>query len=106
MLDLPERLRRVPDLMVRAPGTYQFNIEGRDGTLAWHYQVSAQRIESHQGPAVRPDLTVDMTEADFLAFCEGRLSGKQAFLEERIRVAGNWLLALRVGRYLKEAFGS
>jgi ribonucleoside-diphosphate reductase beta chain len=52
------------------------------------------------GQLVHPTVTLHCTAADWLRIAGGRLSQQRAVLTRRLRIAGGWSLALRLGEVL------
>ncbi len=54
------------------------------------------RMEVHEGRTDNPDVTVMMSDDDFVALMKGQLSGMAAFMSGKLKVAGDMMLAQRL----------
>merc|ERR1719356_1130409 len=55
------------------------------------------------GEAEKPDCTVTMADADFVAMAEGKLDGMQAFMSGKLKIKGNMMLAQKLQGILAAA---
>merc|ERR1719460_2278813 len=53
-----------------------------------------------QGETAKPDCTISMMDADFLAMVAGKLNGQQAFMQGKLKLKGNMMLAQKLGTAL------
>jgi len=56
-----------------------------------------------RGEGDRPDVTITMADADFVAMSEGKLDGMQAFMSGKLKISGNMMLAQKLGPILESA---
>merc|ERR1712060_875785 len=56
-----------------------------------------------RGEGEKPDVTITMADADFVAMSEGKLDGMQAFMSGKLKIAGNMMLAQKLGDILESA---
>ena len=75
--------------------TFQFVLTG-DGGGAWVLSVAGGLAELQEGRAERPDVTVELSEADFQEMVAGRLGAVSAFVSGRLRIRGDLALAMRL----------
>mmetsp|Transcript_453 Transcript_453/g.338 ORF Transcript_453/g.338 Transcript_453/m.338 type:complete len:112 (+) Transcript_453:96-431(+) len=54
-----------------------------------------------RGDGDKPDVTITMADADFVAMSEGKLDGMQAFMAGKLKIAGNMMLAQKLGEILE-----
>ena len=57
----------------------------------------------YAGSHGNPDLTISVSEADFIQLYEGKLNPQSAFLQKKITVKGNMGLAMKFPQVLKVA---
>lgn len=78
-------------------------------TIQWHFSDAAPRYlelggvigpRMGSGQADQPTLTLRATAADWVRIATGRLSQPQAVLSRRLRITGDWGLALRLPQIL------
>ena len=63
-----------------------------------HAVATAAAVASDLGPA---DAVISITKEDFLAMAAGELDGMMAFMQGKLRVQGDMMLAQRLGPLLK-----
>ena len=51
----------------------------------------------------KADATMTLTEKDFISMAEGKLAGPQAFMQGKLKIAGNMMLAQKLGGVLDAA---
>lgn len=82
---------------------------GQTGTIQWIFEGAAPRfleLGAPDGPRIgvgetsAPRLTLRCTAADWVRIAGGRLNQRFAVLNRRLRVAGDWSLALRLPQIL------
>lgn len=54
-----------------------------------------------KGEAPTPNCTITMADADFLALVSGKLNGQMAFMTGKLKIAGDFGLALKLETLLK-----
>ena len=75
--------------------TIQWNISGEDAGK-WAITIVYQTCEVITGGVEKPDLTLSMTDKDWLAIADGKLNAIQAFTTGKVKAAGDLSLAMRV----------
>jgi putative sterol carrier protein len=86
-----ERRERLGD--TRA--TLQFDLVGEGGG-SFLLHVESGLVRGAQGPAEVVDLRLELDVATWRALNDGSLSAPEAFLRRRLRVQGNFALALKL----------
>lgn len=67
-----------------------------------HLTVRGTMVSSGPGlAAVPPDVTLTMSATDFVALANGSLDGMTAYFSQRLRVQGNFTLAMQIGTLLR-----
>ena len=56
-----------------------------------------------RGEGDKPDVTITMKDEDFVAMAAGKLDGMQAFMAGKLKIAGNMMLAQKLGPILEQA---
>merc|ERR1712156_1081042 len=56
-----------------------------------------------RGEGEKPDVTITMKDEDFVAMAGGKLDGMQAFMGGKLKIAGNMMLAQKLGPILEAA---
>jgi putative sterol carrier protein len=74
---------------------FQFELEGPNGGV-WVAKLSAGACSVSVGPVEKPNVTIKMTDKDFVALATGQLQAMTAFISGKIRVYGDYNLATRL----------
>ena len=74
---------------------FQFELEGQHGGV-WVAKVSGGGCSVSSGPVEKPNVTIKMTDKDFVALATGELQAVTAFISGKIRVYGDYNLATRL----------
>ena len=75
--------------------TIQWNISG-DEAGKWAFKIANQTCELITGGVEKPDLTMMMSDKDWLAIAEGQLDPMNAFMTGKVKTAGDMMLAMRI----------
>ena len=75
--------------------TIQWNISG-DEAGKWAFKIANQTCELILGGVEKPDLTMMMSDKDWLAITERRLDPMNAFMTGKVKTAGDMMLAMRL----------
>jgi putative sterol carrier protein len=67
----------------------------------WYVTIKEAKCELTQGTAPAAKLTVTADSADFIKIFTGQLDGMQAFMQGKLRVAGDMGLALKLMNLFK-----
>ncbi len=76
---------------------YQFKVG--DGSYNVAFANGNAKVSSGDAPA--PNCTVTMAENDFLELVSGKINGQMAFMTGKLKVAGDFGLALKLESLLK-----
>ncbi|OQS01981.1 hypothetical protein THRCLA_05605 [Thraustotheca clavata] len=81
-----------PQLVSKVKGTIQFNIAPGG---AWYLDLKngSGLLETGTKPA---DLTINVSDDDFMAIADGKLNAQQAFMKGKLKVKGNMGLAMKL----------
>ena len=75
--------------------TLQFDLIGDDGG-SYLLRVESGRVSGGPGPGEAVDLRLELDVTTWRALNDGTLSAPEAFLRRRLRVHGNFVLALKL----------
>lgn len=75
--------------------TFQWNITGEDAGK-WALKVANQTCELVRGGVEKPDITLTMSDKDWLSVAEGKLDAMNAYMTGKVKVAGDMMLAMRI----------
>jgi putative sterol carrier protein/predicted SnoaL-like aldol condensation-catalyzing enzyme len=97
--DIAARLAEDPERTEGLTATYQYMVEGAHGGL-WALIVDDGKAEIRPGKIDDPDVSISVDEEDLLGMSRGEFSGMEAFMTGKLRVAGNPVLGMQLGRIL------
>jgi putative sterol carrier protein len=75
--------------------TAQVNLTGPNGG-EWAVKIKDQKIHVTKGAYPSPDITIGMTDADFIDLVNDKLSAQKAFFTGKIKFKGDVALALKL----------
>lgn len=75
--------------------TFQWNITG-DEAGVWAFKILNGQGEVIPGGVEKPDITLTVSDKDWLAITEGKLDGMNAFMTGKLKVAGDMMLAMKL----------
>jgi len=90
-----------PELVKKINGVYQFNITTSKGEVKWTVDLKNGGGSVKQGPAEKADCTLTLKESDFIDLMTGKLDGQAAYMQGKLKVAGNMSYALKLGPLTK-----
>ena len=97
--DMVGTLAANPDRTEGLVATYQYTVQGDHGGL-WTLIIDDGKAELRSGGAEKPDVKINIDEADLLGMARGEFSGTEAFMTGKLRVEGNPVLGMQLGRIL------
>lgn len=97
---VPERVRENPRTIRGVHGTVLFRITGEGGET-WTLRIDDPAVRAEPAEAPRPDLTLTLDRATFLAIANGTLSGSAAYGQGKVKAGGNLLLGLQIAGLLE-----
>jgi putative sterol carrier protein len=74
---------------------FQFELEGQNGGI-WVARINDGICSVAQGPVEKPNVTIKMTDKDFVALASGQLQAVSAFISGKIKVYGDYALAAKL----------
>ena len=77
----------------------QFNLSG-DVQGTCHFQIENETVNTFQGPAENPDLTIDAPFDVWMDIMTGKADGQQMFMAQKYKVQGDLSLLMRMGQTL------
>ena len=85
----------IPEKAVGMDATIQLNLSG-DHAGNWYLAIKDQKFTVNEGVAPHPGLTVTANSADLLQIFSGQMDAMQAFMQGKLKVAGDMSLALKL----------
>ncbi len=74
---------------------YQFDLAGEGGGK-WQVIIDDGHCEVREGAHLPPNITISMAAQDYVDMTTGKLNGQVAFMSQKLRIAGDMGLALRM----------
>jgi putative sterol carrier protein len=75
--------------------TFQWNITGEQAGV-YAFKVHDGVCEPAPGGVEKPDVTITISDKDWIAMIEGKLDAQSAFFSGQLKIAGDMGLALKV----------
>lgn len=97
---IKSRIEGDAGLVAKIDAVYQFNIATNGSTESWTVDLKNAPGSVAAGAAEKPDCTITIEGSDFIAMTKGELDGQQAFMSGKLKVAGNMMLATKLGDIL------
>jgi len=97
--DMAGTLAANPDRTEGLTATYQYTVHGDHGGM-WTLIIDDGKSEMRPGAAEDPDVKINIDEADLLGMARGEFTGTEAFMTGKLRVEGNPVLGMQLGRIL------
>ena len=90
------------ELVNKIKGVYQFNVVTAKGTQSWTVDLKTGPTGSvKEAAAEKADCTLTMKEEDLVLLMTGKLDAQKAFMEGKLKLAGNMGLAMKLGDVIK-----
>ena len=91
--DMPAHLNKEAAKGLNA--IYQFDLSG-DGGGNWNVQIASEQCHVQEGSHASPNVTISMSAKDYLDMVAGKLNGQMAFMTGKLKIAGDFGLALKL----------
>lgn len=75
--------------------TFQWNITG-DEAGVWAFRIVNGQGELIPGGVEKPDITINVSDKDWLSIIEGKLDPMQAFMTGKVKISGDMMLAMKL----------
>ena len=90
----------IPEKAVGLDATIQLNLTG-DHAGEWNLVIKNSQCTLAQGTAPAPKLTVTADSGDFIKIFTGQLDGMQAYMQGKLKLAGDMSLAMKLMNLFK-----
>ena len=85
----------VPEKAVGVDATIQLKLTGSQAA-DWYVVIKDNKCTVSQGAAPAAKLTVTVDSGDFIKLFTGQLDGMQAYMQGKLRIAGDMSLAMKL----------
>lgn len=104
-LTIKELMSKMPAAFIPAKAaglevTIQFKFTGAESG-EWYAVVKDGNVAIAQGTDASPKMTVNADSADFIKIFTGEIDGMQAFMQGRLKLAGDMNLAMKLTQMFK-----
>ncbi|KAG0224611.1 SCP2 sterol-binding domain-containing protein [Mortierella sp. GBAus27b] len=88
----------------KVKGIFVFNVKNKDNKVAtWTLDLKNGAGAVGTGVVGKGDITIDISDDDFIALSEGKANGQKLFMAGKIKAKGNVMLATKLETVLKGA---
>jgi len=88
--------RFLPERAGGDTGIVEWHIKTLDGEKVYHLTISDGTAVGARGPAEKPRTTLTMSAPDLLRLCSGTLDGVTAFMNNKIKLAGDMMFGAKL----------
>lgn len=92
--------------VAKVKGVFLFNVKANSGkdTAVWMMDMKNGIGQMKKGKidGLKPDITLEMKDKDFVELFMGKVNGQKAFMTGRIKVKGAIMLALKLDTMMKD----
>jgi putative sterol carrier protein len=94
-VQMPKALEKAPDKAREVGSNYVFKITGEGGG-EWTVDLKSSEPKIHQGILPGADCTIEIAHADFIALLGSPALGMQLFMQGKLKVSGDPMLAMKL----------
>lgn len=99
-MTIPEVFEAMPENFNSAAAagmnkTFQWNITGEQASK-WAFKITNGAGELIPGGVEKPDITITVSDKDWIAIVEGKLDPMNAFMTGKVKIAGDMMLAMKL----------
>jgi putative sterol carrier protein len=95
---MPETFQ--PEAAAGMNEVFQFDITG-EGGAKWYAEVNDGKLSVVEGQHAEPSLVITMATQDYLDMVEGKLHGQVAFMTGKLKLKGDFGLAVKMNKIFK-----
>lgn len=95
------RLDVNPSKVAGINAVYAFDLSGDDGG-AYHIVLNDGKGDAGPGAPENPNITISMSDSDFVDLATGKLDGTAAFMTGKLKIKGDMTLAMKLQGVLRD----
>merc|ERR1711981_491983 len=99
--EMGKRLSQDPSMVKKINGVYQWKITKDGKTRVWTVDLKNGAGSVGEGEKTAPDVTLTLSDDDYADMVLGKLNAQQAFMQGKIKIAGNMSYAMKLGQIMK-----
>jgi putative sterol carrier protein len=99
--EIHTRLGANPAKTAGINAAYAFDLSG-DGGGAYHITIKDGKGEAGPGAPENPNITISMSDTDFVDLATGKLDGTAAFMSGKLKIKGDMGLAMKLQGILRD----
>lgn len=96
---IPHKIQAHPDVAAKIAAVFQFDVAGPGGG-SWFVDLVTPGGRVAAGTSPDAKCTIAIKEADLLALVNGKLSAGMAFMTGKIKIQGDYGLAMKLSQVL------
>src|SRR5512145_2010611 len=96
---IPHKIQERPDVAAKIAAVFQFEVSGPSGG-SWFVDLVQPGGVVAAGTAPSAGCTIAMKDSDLLAMVNGKLSPQMAFMTGKIKIRGDYGLAMKLQQVL------
>ena len=99
-MTIAEAFEAMPSVFNKAAATgmtktFQWNISGDEASI-WAFKIVNGDGELIPGGTEKPDITINVSDKNWLAIIEGKLDPMNAFMTGKVKISGDMMLAMKL----------
>jgi len=95
-----------PSLAAKVKGVIQIDLTKDGKTQSWAIDMKSATPSIKAEKAPKADVTLTLSDADFVQLADGKLNAQQAFMKGKLKIKGNMALAQKLEVVTKAAKGA
>lgn len=84
-----------PEIAGNLSASYLFDVSGPKGGK-WTLEIKSGKCELSSGIKGNPNVTISISDQDWIAIYNGKLNSQMAFMMGKLRVSGDMSLAMKL----------
>eukprot|EP01057_Protomagalhaensia_wolfi_P004812 Protomagalhaensia_wolfi_Nauph_80__4811@NODE_5014_length_461_cov_4_663507_g4080_i0_p1_GENE_NODE_5014_length_461_cov_4_663507_g4080_i0NODE_5014_length_461_cov_4_663507_g4080_i0_p1_ORF_typecomplete_len124_score26_63SCP2/PF02036_17/4_8e28Alkyl_sulf_C/PF14864_6/4_3e10_NODE_5014_length_461_cov_4_663507_g4080_i026373 len=98
---MKKRVEANADKVKKINGIFQYNITKDGTTTVWTVDLKQPKVYEGK-PNGKADCTLTLADEDMARIASGKLNPQQAFIQGKLKVAGNIMLTQKLSQLIKE----